>query len=80
MHNLSIGTIVKLMIRTVYFRCRLPQSLADALNLESGRIYAQVLVAHYRIWLSPKAAERLNDSYNAAPTASWESRHGGNEI
>jgi putative transposase len=59
------------VIRTIYFRCRLSRTTADALNLESGRIYTQVMVDHYRIyrkqgvWLSPKAQERLNDFYNA---------------
>jgi putative transposase len=59
------------MIRTIYFRCNLPRTTADRLNLESGRIYTQVLVDHYRIyrkqgvWLSSKAQERLNDGYNA---------------
>lgn len=59
------------MIRTIYFRCDLPNSVADALNRESGRIYTQVMVEQYRIyrkkgiWLSPKAQERLNDFYNS---------------
>jgi putative transposase len=59
------------MIRTVYFACHLPKATAAALNAESGRIYSQVLVEHWRIyrhqgiWLSPKADERLNDFYNA---------------
>jgi putative transposase len=41
---------------------------ADGLNAESGRIYSQTLVWHYRIyrrkghWLSKGAAERLGDS------------------
>jgi len=58
--------------RTVYFRCNLPKAFADALNAESGRIYTQVLVDHYRIyrkqgiWLSPKAQERYNDYLNRA--------------
>ena len=59
------------MMRTIYFRCDLPTTLADELNAESGRIYTQVLVTHYRIyrkkgiWLSPGGMERLNDCYNA---------------
>ncbi len=56
--------------RTVYFRCNLPKAAADALNRESGRIYTQVKVEHYRIyrqtghWLSQYDAMRLNDFYN----------------
>jgi putative transposase len=58
------------VIRTAYFRCRLPRDEADALNAESGRIYSQVLVEHYRIyrkkgvWLSAQAQERYNDFLN----------------
>src|SRR5687768_6749184 len=56
-------------IRTVYFRCDLPRETADALNRESGRLYTQVLVEHYRAyrkgtWLSPYTSMRLNDFYN----------------
>jgi putative transposase len=56
------------MIRTHILDCHLPRAEADALNRESGRIYNEVLVWHYRIyrrtghWLSSSAAERLNDS------------------
>jgi putative transposase len=52
-----------------YLALRLPRAEADALNHESGRIYTDVLVWHYRIyrrtghWLSPGADERLNDSF-----------------
>jgi putative transposase len=59
------------VIQTIYFGCELPHTMADSLNAESGRIYTQVMVEHYRIyrktgtWLSPKAQERLNDFYNA---------------
>jgi hypothetical protein len=57
------------MIRTHIIPCSLPRTEADALNRESARIYTSVLVTHYRIyrrshqrhWLSPTAAERLND-------------------
>ena len=55
------------MITTQIFHCSLPKDRADALNRESGRIYTQVLVEHYRIlrhsdhWLSPGAGEKLND-------------------
>jgi putative transposase len=57
------------VIRTHILPCRLPKAVADALNLESGRIYTQTLVAHYRVyrktghWLSAKAGEKLNDFY-----------------
>jgi len=56
------------MIRTHTLDCHLPRSEADALNRESGRVYTDVLVWHYRIyrrtghWLSQSAAEKLNDS------------------
>jgi putative transposase len=59
------------MIRTVYFRCELPRAMAEALNAESGRIYSEVLVEHYRVWrkkgvwLSRNADERMHDAYNA---------------
>src|SRR5215207_3808214 len=63
------STTLPTTIRTVYFRCDLPRGVADALNQESGRIYTQVRVEHYRAyrkgrWLSPKADEKLNDFYN----------------
>jgi putative transposase len=57
------------MIRTHILDCHLSRSEADALNRESGRVYSDVLVWHYRIyrrtghWLSPGADERLNDSF-----------------
>jgi putative transposase len=59
------------MIRTVYFDCDLPRSLADALNRESGRIYSRVMVEHDRIyrkhglWLKAGQAEKLDDGYHA---------------
>jgi putative transposase len=55
------------MIRTHSIPCTLPKAEADALNRESGRVYTETLVWHYRIyrrkgvWLSPGAAERLGD-------------------
>jgi len=55
------------MIRTHILKCQLPRARADALNAESGRIYSQTLIWHYRIyrrkghWLSSGAAERLGD-------------------
>lgn len=56
------------MIRTHILRCRLPKIEADALNRESGRIYTDTLVWHYRVfrrkgvWLGPYAAMRFGDS------------------
>jgi len=58
------------MIRTHILPCHLPREEADALNLESGRIYSQVLVTHWRAyrnnrhWLSQYGAMGLNDWYN----------------
>jgi putative transposase len=55
------------MIRTISIPCELPKEAADALNRESGRIYTETLVWHYRlyrrkdVWLRPGAAERLGD-------------------
>ena len=56
------------MIRTHILKCQLNRAQADGLNAESGRIYSQTLIWHYRIyrrtghWLSQGAAERLGDS------------------
>jgi len=56
------------MIRTHTFACALPKADADALNRESGRVYSNTLVRHYRIyrrsghWLSPGAGERVEDA------------------
>jgi putative transposase len=61
------------MIRTHILRCELPREEANALNRESGRVYTDVLVWHYRVyrrtghWLSPGADERLNDSFGPSP-------------
>ncbi len=58
------------MIRTYRLPCTVPRALADTLNLESGRLYTQVLVTHWRIvrkqghWLRPGTAEKLNDFVN----------------
>ncbi|MCI0731521.1 MAG: transposase [Chloroflexi bacterium] len=58
------------MIVTHTFACKLPSSLADSLNRESGRIYTAVMVEHWRIlrhtghWLSPGAARKLQDRYD----------------
>jgi putative transposase len=56
------------MIRTIIFPCKLPKEQADSLNRESGRIYTETLIEHYRVyrhtghWLSSGAGERINDS------------------
>ena len=58
------------MIRTHIITCNLNQDVADTFNLESGRIYTQVLVSHWRalrkkgIWFSQYEAMALNDFYN----------------
>lgn len=55
------------MIRTHIIPCKLPKAVCDALNEESGRIYSQVLVYHWRtyrkkqIWLSSRSAKKIND-------------------
>lgn len=59
------------MIRTHYFKCQLLKAQANALNAESGRIYTQVMVEHYRvyrkhgIWLKQPQAQKLNDLTNS---------------
>ncbi len=61
------------MIRTHVISCKLPRARADALNLESGRVYTGVLVAHWRtvrkknLWLSEKSGTRWSDM-RATPT------------
>ena len=56
------------MVRTHIFPCKLPKDQADSLNRESGRIYTETLVEHYRVyrhtghWLSSGAGEKINDS------------------
>lgn len=57
--------------RTYQFACGIPRQLADALNIESGRIYRAVMIEHWRIyrkkeiWLKRSQAEKLNDHYDA---------------
>jgi putative transposase len=57
------------MLRAVSIPCRLPRAEADALNRASGEVYSRVVVTHWRVyrrtghWLSPGAAERLDDYY-----------------
>jgi hypothetical protein len=59
------------MLRTVQVACTLPKVKADALNAESGRIYTDMLVQHYRryrkqgVWLSQQCGERMEDADGA---------------
>ena len=61
------------MIRTQAFPCHLLRTEADALNRESGRVYTETLVWHYRVyrrtdhWLSQGAAEKFGDYLSATP-------------
>ena len=56
------------MVRTHVISCKLLRARADALNLESGRVYTGVLVAHWRtvrkknLWLSEGSAKRWSDT------------------
>ena len=56
------------MVRTHVIACKLARARADALNLESGRVYTGVLVAHWRtvrkknLWLSEGSAKRWSDT------------------
>jgi putative transposase len=55
------------MIRTVFLACNLPTKTADALNRESGRIYTEVMIEHYRIyrnhtiWLNNPKMQKYHD-------------------
>ena len=68
------------MLRTVQFACILPKADADALNQESGRVYTDMLVRHYRlyrkqgVWLAPKSGERLEDALGGSTTLHAHSR------
>jgi putative transposase len=68
------------MLRTVMFACTLPKSEADALNSESGRVYTDMLVRHYRlyrkqgVWLAPSSGERLEDALGGPTTLHAHSR------
>ena len=61
------------MVRVHYFRAHIARALADALNAESGRVYTDALVRHWRIyrrhghWLSRKAASKLQDAELGRP-------------
>ena len=62
------------MVRVHYFRARIARPLADALNAESGRVYTDALVRHWRVyrrhrhWLSRKAASKLQDAELGPPS------------
>src|SRR5215472_4412930 len=68
------------MLRTIQFACAIPKAEADALNAESGRIYTDMLVRHYRVyrkqdvWLAPQAGERLEDALGSPTTLHAHSR------
>src|SRR5215831_9829452 len=68
------------MLTTVHFACSLPKDEADALNAESGRVYTDTLVQHYRryrkqgVWLSQKSGERLEDATGGSTTLHAHSR------
>jgi putative transposase len=55
------------MIRTYSINCKLKKEIADALNLNSGRIYSGIVARHWRLlrqkglWLSEKALTKLSD-------------------
>ena len=68
------------MLSTVQFPCSLHKAEADALNEESGRVYTDMLVQHYRryrkqgVWLSPRLGERLEDALGGPTTLHAHSR------
>src|SRR5215472_5946172 len=68
------------MLRTVQFACTLPKLEADALNAESGRIYTDRLVSHYRlyrkhgVWLTRENGERWEDLHGGPTTLHAHSR------
>ncbi|MFN8486529.1 MAG: transposase [Caldilineaceae bacterium] len=55
------------MIRTYMIPCDLPKEQADALNLNSGRIYSGIVSRHWRLlkqkglWLKEKSLTKLSD-------------------
>ncbi len=55
------------MIRTLILECKLPSKTTDALNRESGRIYTEVMIEHYRIyrnhtiWLNNPKMQKYHD-------------------
>jgi len=73
------------MIRTHIFRCSLPKQEADDLNRESGRLYTNTLVLHYRIyrkrghWLSMYGGKRVEDAVGGPTTLHAHSRDAAQE-
>jgi putative transposase len=55
------------MIRTKVFKAKQPKSILDELNRESGKVYTEVMVEHWRvyrkhgIWLMPYTEQKYND-------------------
>ena len=55
------------MIRTLILPCNLSSKVADSLNRESGRIYTEVMIEHYRvyrnygIWLNNSMMQKYHD-------------------
>ena len=55
------------MILTKVFRATQPKSILDELNRESGRVYSETMVEHWRVyrkhdvWLSPFTETKYND-------------------
>ena len=68
------------MLHTIQFACSLPKGAADALNQESGRLYSDMLVCHYRlyrkqgVWLSPNNGGRWEDLHGGPTTLQAHSR------
>src|SRR5215472_17246515 len=68
------------MMRVQTFSCSLPKADLDALNRESGRVYTNMLVWHYRIyrrtghWLSEYAAKLLEDYLGGSASLHAHSR------
>jgi len=73
------------MIRTHVFACAIPKAEADDLNRESGRVYTNTLVRHYRIyrktghWLSMYAGKRVEDGVGDPTTLHAHSRDAAQE-
>ena len=68
------------MLTTTQFACSLPKAEADAKSAESGRVYTDTLVQHYRryrkqgVWLSQKSGERLEGCTGEPTTLHAHSR------
>jgi len=60
------------MILTKVFRATQPKSILDELNRESGRVYSETMVEHWRVyrkhavWLSSSGEEKYNDYLHPA--------------